>query len=739
VLLRREPGGALVAKVADFGLARGEREEAEASENPGERPLLVHTLTAAGAVMGTPLYMSPEQHLGVAAGPASDIFSFSVALFEALYGVRPFAGETMGELAGNVIAGNIVRLPPRSGVPGWLEAVVRRGLAADPAQRFPGFAPLLTALARDPARTRRRWGVGLGLGLAAGLAGATLQASRGPQVCGGGEVALAEVWDEAKESAIAAKLGEGAPRVVAGLHSYANEWSAMHRTACEAHQRGEASAELLDARMRCLEQRRQGFAEAASVLAAADATATREAPALVAKLMPLAGCDDAEALLREVPPPADPATAAAVVGLQHRLVRAKVTADAGRPEQAAQAAAAVRREAEGLGYAPLIAAAWLTEGRAALDAQAWPVAREALAQAFVQATAAGDDALAAEARARQLFADGVYGEGPGPALAAAAHAEALVTRLGDRRDLAALLANNLGVLHLVGGDVTAARSRFARAVEMAGDDPRTDPVDRAGYLVNAARVAEDMSERTGLFGQATRTLAGVLGPGHPMTLNAEVGRALVAADPAAAVSGLAASVPHLLAARAYRFEQCVEGLRLIGHAYDLLGRTAEAATNMAEAERCLDRVAEAEDAAPMAAMRRLVRGYRGLLAGDSAALADLVAAAEAFTPHVEVDGVAESLAAARLGAARVHVAAGRDEAARPLLEQVIADLSALPPGPEWFRPYLLAQARVALAGVLRRDPAGDRGRVTALLDAAEAVYRAGAEQRDNLAALAALR
>lgn len=727
--------------VADFGLARGERGDDEArGENPGERPLLVHTLTATGAVMGTPLYMSPEQHLGVEVGAASDMFSFSVALFEGLYGARPFAGETMGELAGNVIAGKLVALP-RAAVPKWLEAVVRRGLAVEPTRRFPDFAALLVALDRDPARTRRRWLLGLGLGLAAGALGATVQASRGPEVCTGGAAEIAEVWTDAAREGIRGRLAEAGPRVIAGLQGYADAWSAMHGEACLAHQRGEASAALLDARMRCLEQRRQGLAGAIEVLAAADATAVREAPAVVAKLTPLAGCADAEALLREAPLPEDAATAAAVVALQRRLARVKAVADAGRPEQAQQVAAALRREAEAIGHGPTIAAAWLIEGRSAHDATAWPAAREAFAQAFVQATAAGDDALAAEARARQLYEDGVYGDGAATGLAAAPHADALVTRLGERDDLAALMANNVGVLHLIRGETAAARGRFARALALSADDLRTDPLDRAGYLITAAHASEDMSERTGLLEQASTLLVTALGPAHPMTLQVAVARAIQAADPAAAAAVLADSGPHLLAARAHRPEHCVEGLLALGAAYDQLGRTGEAAATLAAAEGCLGGAQAAEDEAPMAAMRLLLRGYRRALTGEdaAAALVDLVAAAVAYAPHVAVPGNVERLAAARLGAARVHLAAGRDAQARPLLEQVVADLSALPAGTEWLRPYLLARARVGLAGVLAREPAGDRARVTALLDAAEAVYRGGADQQANLAAIAALR
>ncbi len=50
-------------------------------------------------MIGTPAYMAPEQLRGGAADARSDQFSFCVALFEALYGERPFAGGSLEELA----------------------------------------------------------------------------------------------------------------------------------------------------------------------------------------------------------------------------------------------------------------------------------------------------------------------------------------------------------------------------------------------------------------------------------------------------------------------------------------------------------------------------------------------------------------------------------------------------------------------------------------------------------------
>src|SRR5262249_748747 len=128
-------------RVADFGLA--------APIDAAAAPAVVsveHSLTVTGAVVGTPAYMSPEQLGGAAVDAAGDQFSFCVALYEALYGVRPFAGTTLTELSGEVRAGR-VRSPTKS-APAWLRDVVLRGLDVDPAARHASMSTVLAKLAR---------------------------------------------------------------------------------------------------------------------------------------------------------------------------------------------------------------------------------------------------------------------------------------------------------------------------------------------------------------------------------------------------------------------------------------------------------------------------------------------------------------------------------------------------------------------------------------------------------------
>ena len=96
------------ARVLDFGLARPARDTTSSAdrEDPEHSSGTFEVrLTATGAVMGTPYYMAPEQHRGDAVDERADQFSFCVALWEALFGGRPFRGTSLPDLARCVVRG----------------------------------------------------------------------------------------------------------------------------------------------------------------------------------------------------------------------------------------------------------------------------------------------------------------------------------------------------------------------------------------------------------------------------------------------------------------------------------------------------------------------------------------------------------------------------------------------------------------------------------------------------------
>lgn len=167
------------ARVVDFGLARvGILNEPAAAAVQGGLPgdPVDSDLTGDGVLSGTPGYMSPEQYLGGKVDSRSDQWSFSAALYEALYGRLPFGGNTVEEVAANVLC-NRPELPAASAVPIEVYHILARGLATQPEQRFPSMAELLQALAHEQgdspagaAMARRRALipiVSLGVGLSA--------------------------------------------------------------------------------------------------------------------------------------------------------------------------------------------------------------------------------------------------------------------------------------------------------------------------------------------------------------------------------------------------------------------------------------------------------------------------------------------------------------------------------------------------------------------------------------------
>ena len=143
-------------QVLDFGLAAeaGETFDAGDTDEPRARPtldVLAATLTETGGIMGTPAYMAPEQFLGLGADARSDQFSFCVALYEALYGERPFKARDLPELMLAVCEG-LPGLPPElPNVPDLLRRSIARGLSSDREARFPDLEALLFALERSRA------------------------------------------------------------------------------------------------------------------------------------------------------------------------------------------------------------------------------------------------------------------------------------------------------------------------------------------------------------------------------------------------------------------------------------------------------------------------------------------------------------------------------------------------------------------------------------------------------------
>jgi serine/threonine protein kinase len=135
--------------LTDFGLTKrvDTPDDADRNEGPpgegGERP---HQLTRTGYFVGTLDYAAPEQFRGKNLDGRTDEYALACVLYETLTGKVPFARDS--EAA--VMFGHMSEPPPRlsalrPGLPLALDAVVARGMAKDPARRFPGCAALIQA------------------------------------------------------------------------------------------------------------------------------------------------------------------------------------------------------------------------------------------------------------------------------------------------------------------------------------------------------------------------------------------------------------------------------------------------------------------------------------------------------------------------------------------------------------------------------------------------------------------
>jgi len=330
-------------RVTDFGLARLVPDAADFEDHPTVEHVLasveigetIATRTRTGMLVGTPAYMSPEQWRGRPADARSDQFSYCVAMYEALWGHRPFGGKSSLELSERVCEGRMLPLPPGSKVPRWLERVVLRGLSVDPGQRFPSMRALLDAIEDGPRRAgRRRMAAVLTAGFV-GVAGMGYALASIPdEACTRDDGRFAGVWDESTRKEIAAlwpdaEFGE----VVTGhLDALVERWHKANAELCHsAEVEGRLSERQHELRVSCLDRR---VAEVQAVADVLRRTAAQRALNVVGTIGSPELCGDAEELARIEPAWTDSESRVLAAQMAGELARVESLRAAGEFEAA---------------------------------------------------------------------------------------------------------------------------------------------------------------------------------------------------------------------------------------------------------------------------------------------------------------------------------------------------------------------------------------------------------------------
>ncbi|HWB82244.1 MAG TPA: serine/threonine-protein kinase [Nannocystaceae bacterium] len=534
-------------RVMDFGLARpvnseiggvsdddNEELDDDAPQGDGSEALDEPLLTQTGSIMGTPAYMAPEQHLGKPTDARSDQFSFCTALYQALYGERPFDGDDAGTLTQQKLQGKIREPGGAASVPGWVRRSLLRGLAADPQERFASMEALLTELGKDPRVLRRKiaTGVGLGAAMTATVWGVYLFRNRPDPVCLESGDKLAAVWNEDRKATVQAGLSavdrDFVPQTVelvgATLDEYAASWTQMHTEACEAtYVRGEQSQRLLERRNLCLQDRLSELDALAKILASADPVVAAQAGFAALELQPLSQCADTETLNAEVEPPQDNATRDAVAELRHELMRVKALASAGLIKEALDAAQAAYVRAQtiatpdGETYQPIVAEARFRLGDAQAVADEPESAEKNLSEASWLGASVKHDVVAAAAAGALVPVVGQGLRRPDEGLSWGRHAEAALKRIGMAGRAEARLRHDVGVVLGTIGEDRRAGDSLQTALGLLGKEPASQ-----WWIAAVHRALGDLSLHEGRtadaradFDRAAETFVAAFGDRHP--------------------------------------------------------------------------------------------------------------------------------------------------------------------------------------------------------------------------------
>jgi tetratricopeptide (TPR) repeat protein/predicted Ser/Thr protein kinase len=524
-------------RVMDFGLARassGSSVSESATEpsppSPEPRTGRASSVTRVGALVGTPGYMAPEQLGGKELSAAADQFAFCVTLWEALYGERPFSGDTSMALVANVLEGKL-RSPTRSrGIPSWLRRVCERGLSVEPAQRWPSMGALLDTLAKGRKRATARKGlaaVGVLAVLGAGWqANARWDLAERTATCeaSGDEVAVA--WNAEREQALRDALvatelryaATTADKLVPLLEQRAVAWREARVEAClDTSVRKRWSAELLDRSLWCLDERRMELESLVDELIAADEVVVRHAVDAAAGLSSVEPCRDAKTLETVSPPPQEAREALRAVRVD--VVRAHNLERSGRYAQGLPLARDALARAEALGWPPLTAAARLRLGGLLDRTGAYPEAEAELERTYFDASKGVAPEVAFHAAVVLAYVVGVSTARHVEGRRWARLADVALEDVPDGQHLhRAALLGTFATIDKKAGALDEAKAFLEQAIalqEATLGSQHPDLVGNLNVLANVHYAAGNYPEATVHYERAIAISHETLGPEHP--------------------------------------------------------------------------------------------------------------------------------------------------------------------------------------------------------------------------------
>ncbi|MEM6293980.1 MAG: serine/threonine-protein kinase [Myxococcota bacterium] len=481
------------ARVIDFGLAMADDDEggAAASGSTLERMLNSGSdkLTRTGAAVGSPAYMPPEQLMQRGVTERSDQFAFCVTLFEVLHGTRPFVGAALPMVLTAIASGDIVRTDDAT--PRWIDRVVRRGLAADPAERWPSMGAMMDALRRGPRRRRALWAGGaaaITLAVAGAVAGAPAEA--------GCAADLTDVWTASRRTDLSIRMqadaGAFTRSVQTPVDAFARRWNDARAEACAA----DPESAGFDATVLCLDAQREAFEATLGVLDTLTAGSIAEAARVVS------GLDDVSPCGGEAP-----------ISSAHAAALARTTGlnEAGRYEDAIDAGLAAAQDAPAGVRAHLLFEAADSAMQLGRGSDALSYAEPA----YFEALRAGDETLACYAAGLLVGIAGNHLEEFDVAAQWYARASSLLGRIEDDGRAKSKLESRWASALYSAGRAADAVAAYDRAIEAA---PALSPLaaatragDRANALLEAGRVEEGQAAHV----EALAVMETALGPMHP--------------------------------------------------------------------------------------------------------------------------------------------------------------------------------------------------------------------------------